>query len=525
MSRTDERARRDAELLARLGYKQELKHVFTPLEVFGIAFTTIGLFSSMLWVVFIRRFFLVYGLPNDGPVAMVWGWAVASIFILCCAMSIAELASAAPTAGGVYFWTYSFASPRWRSLLCWIVGYANTIAWISGVASVDWACAVQITAAASISSGQTYIATNAQTYGIYVAILLSHGLVCSLPTTILARVQHLYIATNIYLCLAVIVGFPIVTHKQNMNNARFALTTFKNLNSWPDSFSFVLSLLYPLWTISGLDPGVHISEEAFNAAVIVPWAILSRKLPPLRNSVNLSLTFCMDTNIENILSSPIGQPMAEILFSRFGQKGTLGLWSFVGIAQYIIFASGVLAASRQVFAFSRDGVLPLSSILSCVNKTIHAPINAVWFVVITTAPLGLLVFAGAQAISAVFSVTLNAFYIAYSVSVAARWLGNSTFKPGPFHLGRYSLPISTIAVLFMIFMNVVFLFPTTPNTSAIDMNYTVVVLGALLVLSLVWYYLPVYGAMHWFTGPVRNIGDESELMTQVVVEGCVEKGI
>ncbi|KAL4081538.1 hypothetical protein V8B97DRAFT_54068 [Scleroderma yunnanense] len=99
-------------------------------------------------------------------------------------MSIAELASAAPTAGGVYFWTYSFASPRWRSLLCWIVGYANTIAWISGVA-------------ASISSGQTYIATNAQTYGIYVAILLSHGLVCSLPTTILARVQHLYIATNI----------------------------------------------------------------------------------------------------------------------------------------------------------------------------------------------------------------------------------------------------------------------------------------------------------------------------------------
>jgi len=24
-------------------------------------------------------------------------------------------------------------------------------------------------------------------------------------------------------------------------------------------------------------------------------------------------------------------------------------------------------------------------------------------------------------------------------------------------------------------------------------------------LSLFWYYLPIYGGVHWFTGPVRNI--------------------
>ena len=43
----------------------------------------------------------------------------------------------------------------------------------------------------------------------------------------------------------------------------------------------------------------------------------------------------MDTNTENIINSPIGQPMAAILFSRFGQRGTLALWSFVVIAQYV----------------------------------------------------------------------------------------------------------------------------------------------------------------------------------------------
>ena len=37
------------------------------------------------------------------------------------------------------------------------------------------------------------------------------------------------------------------------------------------------------------------------------------------------------------------------------------------------------------------------------------------------------------------------------------------------------------------------------------MNYTVVVLGGVLLLSIIWYYFPVYGGVHWFTGPVRNV--------------------
>ena len=63
----------------------------------------------------------------------------------------------------------------------------------------------------------------------------------------------------------------------------------------------------------------------------------------------------------------------------------------------------------------------------------------------------------------------------------------------------------------MTFMNVVFLFPTTtPNPSATDMNYTVVVLGFFFMVSLLWYYFPVYGGVHWFNGPIRNISDEDE---------------
>lgn len=65
---------------------------------------------------------------------------------------------------------------------------------------------------------------------------------------------------------------------------------------------------------------------------------------------------------------------------------------------------------------------------------------------------------------------------------------------------------------WMAFVGIVFLFPTTPEVGVGGMNYTVVVLGGVLVLSLVYYYFPTYGGRNWFTGPVQTI-DVSECIT------------
>jgi hypothetical protein len=51
--------------------------------------------------------------------------------------------------------------------------------------------------------------------------------------------------------------------------------------------------------------------------------------------INVSLAFCMGTDLSGILSSPIGQPMAQILFNSLGQKGALAVWCLVIIAQYV----------------------------------------------------------------------------------------------------------------------------------------------------------------------------------------------
>ncbi len=46
----------------------------------------------------------------------------------------------------------------------------------------------------------------------------------------------------------------------------------------------------------------------------------------------------MGTDLNALLDSPIGQPMAAIFFNSFGQTGTLALWAFVVIVQYVYFS-------------------------------------------------------------------------------------------------------------------------------------------------------------------------------------------
>jgi len=502
MPARDDIKAQDEALLASLGYKQEFKRAFKPFEVFGVAFSIIGLLPSIASV-------LLFALPNGGGPAMVWGWLTASVFLMFIGLTMAELASSAPTSGGLYFWTYSLATPRWRTLLCWLVGYANTIGMIAGLASIDWGCAVQVMAAASIGSNGTFEPTSAQLFGVYVAIIISHGFLCSLGTAVLARLQSVYIFLNVLLCFAVIIGLPAATPSEFRNSAKVALGDFSAVTGWSNGYAFFLSFLAPLWTICSFDSGVHISEEASNAASAVPWAIVNAVAVGgvLGFAINMALAFCMGSDLESLASSP--QPMAQIFLNSFGLKPTLAIWSFVIIVQYMMGSSLLLAGSRQIFAFSRDRALPFSGFLYRINRYTQTPVNTVWFDVFFAILLGCLVFAGAQAINAVFALSVTALYVAYSIPISLRIVSKTNFQPGPFKLGIWGIPVAVIAVLFMVFMTIVFLFPTTPQTSVQEMNYTVVVLGGVLLLSLVWYYFPVYGGVHWFTGPVANVDTRS----------------
>ncbi|KAK0196787.1 APC amino acid permease [Armillaria mellea] len=448
----------DEGLLASLGYKQELKRQFKPLEIFGVAFSIIGVapaFSSVL----------IYSLPNGGAFAMVWGWTVSSIFITAISLAMGDLASAAPTSGGLYYWTFMFSSEKWRCFLCWIVGYSNTISTVASIASTDWGCALQIMAAVSIGSDLTFEATIPQTFGLFCALILCHALICSTNPKYMARFQIFFLILNILLCFAIIVGLPAATPKEFRNDAKFAFEDFTNVSGWPSGFAFILSFLTPLWSVGCFDAPVHMSEEATNASIAVPMAIIFSIL----TATVLGWVFCMGRDYQSIVDSPIGQPMATI------------------------------------FAFSRDGGFPLSRWIYYVDPQTRTPSHAVWFGASLAFLLGILAFAGENAIGAVFSLFITGQYVAYTIPMAARFLGGQTVKPGPFRLGLLSLPIAAIAVTWMVFMTVVLMFPLTPSPGVAGMNYTVAVQGGILVLSVVYFYCPKYGGKYWFKGPVSTV--------------------
>ncbi|KAF7799180.1 hypothetical protein EIP86_010411 [Pleurotus ostreatoroseus] len=180
----------------------------------------------------------------------------------------------------------------------------------------------------------------------------------------------------------------------------------------------------------------------------------------------------------------------------------------------------ITVSSRQNFAFARDGALPGSRFLYSVNRYSGTPVNAVWTSAFLAGLLGLLAFAGPAAIGAIFTLGVVAQYISNSIPIAARFLGRQPFKHGPFNLGRFGLPVGVVAVSWMTFMAIVLLFPTTPQTTSSEMNYTVVVMGGVIISALVYFYFPRYGGIHWFEGPVRNIqarDDEKEDPENVLV--------
>src|SRR2546423_14084526 len=104
MSATSETLSADEQRLAELGYKQELKRGWSGFSNFAISFSIISILAGC---------FTTYGQAwiNGGPVAISIGWPVISVLILLVAFSMAELASAMPTAGGVYYWASKLGGP------------------------------------------------------------------------------------------------------------------------------------------------------------------------------------------------------------------------------------------------------------------------------------------------------------------------------------------------------------------------------------------------------------------------------
>lgn len=286
-----------------------------------------------------------------------------------------------------------------------------------------------------------------------------------------------------------------------------AFTQLENNSGWSnDGMAFLLSLTGALWTHTGYDSAVHVAEETHNAARVAPLAIMSAVFGTSLMGFCLSIVTSFSiTDVSATGSSVLGVPMAQVLYDHLGKRGMLALWSFIIIVQINTAAAQLVDASRVVFAFSRDGALPGSKYWSRINSYTKTPVWAVFFVVVGAALLGLLALQTVAGL-ALFSCAVIALYISYAIPIFIRLISANDFQKGPWHLGKFSRIINAIACAWVSFFTIILLFPEANNPGVAGMNWSILILGVIVIGSLTWWLIDAH---KWFTGPIKTI--EAEL--------------
>ncbi|OAX37235.1 amino acid transporter [Rhizopogon vinicolor AM-OR11-026] len=501
----------DDTVLAELGYKAEFKREFSMIETIAFAFSIMGVVASVTST-------FSFPLVSGGHVGMVWGWLIPCFFVMAVASSMAELVSSMPTSAGLYYFSAKLAPPKYSALASWITGWANITGQITLVCSIDFTCAQMITTAIAVSSDGATIMSAGATYGILLAILFAHGLVCSAATNVLARLNLFYVMVNgnelpdpifstVGTTIAAITAL-LVCSGDNKVSTKDAFTMFENNTGWSNNgWAFLLAFTAPMWTLTGYDSAAHISEEISGAQRAAPIAILVGVFGTQVLGWLLFIACSFATvSVADLLTGSLPLPMGQLFLNVLGKRGMLAIWGFIIVVQFVTGAAQGVDASRVVFAFARDNALPGSRWWKRINGRTQTPVNAVWLVMAGAAVCGLLGFSAA-ALSSLAGASVIGLYVSYATPIFLRITsGRDKLVPGTFSLGRWYMPIGIIAVTWVSFIVVLLVFPPSQAATAQEMNYAVVIImGVFFFASISW----VVSAHKWFHGPIKNIDDST----------------
>jgi amino acid transporter len=510
MATSEQALTSDEQRLAELGYKQELKRGWSSFSNFAISFSIISVLAGC---------FTTYGQAwnNGGPIAISLGWPIISIFILMVAFSMSELASAFPTAGGIYYWASKLGGPGWG----WFTGWFNLIGLVAVVASVDYVCAAFVQFLLSLyrvnfifNFNTTSLHTIAhQTFAIFALILIVDGLINVFSSHLVSRFNGVSVWWHV-IGVAVIIGILVLvpSHHQSFS---FVFTHHQNLSGFNHSmfwfYVLPLGFLLTMYTITGYDASAHVSEETDNAAesaakgvwrsvfysAVIGWMVLLAITFAAIHTDKVAGTYPVLGLFTSALTSSAAK--AVILISVVGQL-------FCGMAC-------VTSASRMVFAFSRDGAIPGHNLwrrLGSNRTPTYAVLFVALFALIITIPAYFPNKAGTPvAFLAVTSISVIGLYIAYTIPIFLRWRMGDAFQPGPWTLGRKHRWINLIAVVWVGLCVVIFCLPIVPagvffgnGFSWSSVNYAPLVVIGVMVAVTLWYLI---SARRYFKGPIRTV--------------------
>jgi amino acid transporter len=507
----------DEQRLAELGYKQELKRGWSGFSNFAISFSIISVLAGC---------FTTYGqaFKNGGPIAISIAWPLISLMILTVAFSMSELASAFPTAGGIYYWASKLGGAGWG----WFTGWFNLIGLVAVVASVDYVCATflmnllglynvhfifNFTKAAEFSNVHYSAHVN---FALFAVILILHGLINVFSSHLVSIFNRISVGWHVIgVAAIVVILIAVPAHHASLSYVfghRINASGFSGHMYW--FYVLPLGFLLTMYTITGYDASAHVSEETDDAANAAPKGVWRSVFysAVIGWIVLLAITFAIQKSKEPEIIKA-GFPALTIFETALSSAAAKAVILISTVGQLFCGMACVTSASRMTFAFSRDGAVPGHNLWRRLGKN-RTPTWAVFFVVlfalIITFPAYFPNSLGTPvAFLAVTSISVIGLYIAYTIPVFLRWRMGDRFQPGPWTLGSKYKWLNPIAFTWVAICVVIFCLPFVPegvffkhgfNWSAV--NYAPIVTISVMLAVTVWYLV---SARKYFKGPIRTV--------------------
>lgn len=523
---------KDREDLHGLGYAQELHRGLGWFSNFAISFSIISILAGGM-----TSYWL--GMVTGGPIVITFGWIIVGFFALVVGMSMGEICSSYPTAGGLYYWSAKLAR-RNAAGWSWFTGWFNLIGQIGVIASVDYALAIFIGYFIRMFNDGFNLTTK-NIYVIFLLVLFAHGLLNTFGVGLIRVLGDISVWWHVT-GVVIIVGVLMIVPDDRRGLGSVFDRAPEGLTGWTGGtfvmiYLFGLGLLLAQYTITGFDASAHVSEETVGARTEAPKAIVRSIYVSAIAAffLNLAMTQAIPKSPDAYTTIAFGSEGDFFLVNAANRLISMAVGDVTAkflvliciVAQFFCGMASVTANSRMIYAFSRDGALPGSSFWHRINPKTRTPTNAVWLGVVLSAIVGLLSLYQKGGYSTAFfaltGICVVGLYIAYVIPIYLR-VTNPDFVEGPWHLKGHSKLVGWTAIIWVAFITVLFFAPLfwpfwPPFGKTVfsedltvfhqnNMNFT----GPLIIISVIciWLYWKL-SARKWFTGP-KVQGTPAELL-------------
>ncbi|PQE03917.1 amino acid polyamine transporter I protein [Rutstroemia sp. NJR-2017a BVV2] len=506
----------DTLALARSGKKQILKFSdpyqrrFGFISVIGFACTLMNTWEGVL---------------TGGPAGLLYGFFVAWVGTSCVFMSLGELNSMSPTAGGQYHYVYVLAPPSTRRFLSYVTGWMTVAGWTASTATASFFSSSLIQGLLVLWN-PSYSLVGWQGTLLYWAVIALTLSVNTVFSKILPAIESTVLVLHILGFFAVLI--PLVRLAPHSDSHEI-WTHFINSGWSTMGLAFFVGLEGVAAPFVGTDGAIHMSEEIKGAARTVPRAMLSSIIINgiLGFGMLLAILYCQG-DISAAAESPTGYPFIAIFAS--GVQSIAGATVMVSIVIFMAWcnAIGCLAsASRMMWSFARDKGLPFSSTLSKVQDRSLLPMAAILAVTVSAALLGLINIGSTTVFNDVISLALEGLFSSYFVALCLLlWrrvrgdIAEENDSPeviqeeslhsekqlrwGPWRVKGLLGVITNFVGCVYLFIMIFFCFwPAILPVTPANMNYSSLIWGFVLIFSILYY---IFWARKIYEGPVVEVG-------------------